>query len=143
MLSCQSLQDSLYLKIIQMYRKTNVNHPVLTFCSDNKAKCRKSVQSYWIKEKLLAPNSDRLTKIETYQKKGEMRRSAACIYFVLCRKVGFDLLCVVEKVLATRGLGVPADKMTGRELRLQTMSHLLLFPLVYSISASINVYCNF
>lgn len=36
--------------------------------------------------------------------------SAACVDFILRKKVGLDLLCVGGKELATRGLGVPVDK---------------------------------
>lgn len=33
--------------------------------------------------------------------------------------MGLDLLCVVEKELATRGLGVPVDKREGVRLQIQ------------------------
>lgn len=54
-------------------------------------------------------------KLKDTRQNGEMRRSAACKHFILSRKVGLGLLCVVVKVLATRGLGVPVDNSTGRE----------------------------
>ena len=53
--------------------------------------------------------------------------------FCFEQKVGLDLLCVVEKVLATRGLGVPVDKRTGRELKLQTQWAITLFPCLFSM----------
>lgn len=54
---------------------------------------------------------------------------------VLSRKVGLDLLWVVEKVLATRGLGVPVDERTGRELKLQTQRAVIeqSVPLVFNV----------
>lgn len=53
--------------------------------------------------------------------------------FCFEQKVGLDLLWVVEKVLATRGLGVPVDKRTGRELKLQTQWAITLFTCLFSM----------
>ena len=99
------------------------NNPLHTSIpSDNEAKCRQSVYSQWIIDKLFAPNDDRLTKNWSIpeKKKRWNEKKAACMFSAVSRKVGSDLLWVVEKVLATRGLGVPVDERIGRELQLQT-----------------------
>lgn len=44
------------------------------------------------------------------EKKRWNEKDAACIFSDLSRKVGLDLLWVVEKEVATRGLGVPVDE---------------------------------
>lgn len=128
----------LYLNTMQMYNKTNVNHPVQTSPSNNEAKCSKSVESRWIIEKLFAPNNDRLTQTEAYQGEKKVKWNGERHTYVLlwAGRWGLDLLCVVEKELATRGLGVPVDRKIGRELRLQTdtVSHsLVLFSLIWSV----------
>lgn len=64
-----------------------------------------------------------------------MRRNAACIDFILRRKVELDLLCVAGKELATRGLGVPVDKKKGRE---SDYRHSGLFSIALSVVYSIN-----
>lgn len=47
------------------------------------------------------------------KKKGDMEKGMQIIF--LSRWVGLDLLCDVEKELATRGLGVPVGKRTRAE----------------------------
>lgn len=68
------------------------------------------------------------TNWSTTEKKKRNRKGAACIFSVLSRKVGLHLLWVVEKEVATRGLGVPVCKRIERELNLQTQSGPFLRP---------------
>jgi len=87
-------------------------------------------EAKWIIEKLLATNNDKFhTKIEAYQKKGWNEKEETCIFSILSRKAGLDLLWVVEKLLATRGLGVPVDKRIGKEFKPQTIT---LSPCLFS-----------
>lgn len=48
--------------------------------------------------------------------------------------MGLDLLWVVEKEVATRGLGVPVDKRIGEGVKTTDTVSLALFSLVYSVS---------
>lgn len=64
--------------------------------------------------------------MEAYQKRWN-EKECSMHTFRFARKVELDLLCVVEKELATRGLGVPENRIE-RELRFQrAFTYLFIF----------------
>ena len=91
------------LDIIQMYDETN---------GGNVAKCKTSVLSKWITEKTICAKQWQVNKNWSIPEKKVKWEGVQHAYVVLSRKVGWDLLGVVEKDVTTRGLGVPVDKKT-------------------------------